>query len=144
MKPYACTHVAHKKQTAAVSLPARNYVIAVEHKLQAPLKMLNYHVYCQTRKKVLVPWTIEAINPPNLTFRQFLSNKVDFEETELDQTFVGKSKDKLDLVSADLVAADVIQTFGPYVKYLVNSNPTVRPSGAQGRPMFLAKWQFVY
>jgi len=31
-------------------------------------KMLNYYVFCQTRKKTLVPWTIEALKPPNVTF----------------------------------------------------------------------------
>jgi len=42
-------------------------------------KMLKYYVFCQTRKKTLVPWTIEALEPPNVTFREFLSKKVDLD-----------------------------------------------------------------
>ena len=45
--------------------------------------------------------------------------KVDLDGLRLENTFVGKSKDSLDPVAPDLVAADVIQTFGPFVKYYV-------------------------
>jgi len=38
-------------------------------------KMLNYYAFCQTRKKTHVPWTIEALEPPNVTFLEFLSKK---------------------------------------------------------------------
>jgi len=31
-------------------------------------KMLNYHVFCQKRKRTLVPWMIEALEAPNVTF----------------------------------------------------------------------------
>ena len=30
--------------------------------------MLNYNVFFQTRKKTLVPWMIETLEPPNVTF----------------------------------------------------------------------------
>ena len=72
--------------------------------------MLNYHVFCSSKNKTLVPWTIEALNPPNVTFREFLYSKFDLHgrtPRKLDKTFVGRSKEKLDLVGADLVAADV-------------------------------------
>ena len=61
---------------------------------------------------MLVPWMIEALEPPNVTFREFLSQKVDLDGLRLENTFVGRSKDSLDSVAPDLVAADVIQTFG--------------------------------
>jgi len=68
-----------------------------------------------------VPWMIEGMEPPNGTFREFLSEKVDLDGLQLGKTFVGKSKDNLDPVTPDLVAADsVIRTFGPFVKYLSN------------------------
>ena len=89
-------------------------------------KMLNYYVFCQTRKHTLVPWTIEALDPPNMTFREFLSKKVDLDGLQLGKTFVGKSKDNLDPVTPDLVAADVIRTFGPFVKYFVEQMTPAR------------------
>ena len=89
-------------------------------------KMLNYYVFCQTRKKTLVPWTIEALEPPNMTFREFLSKKVDLDGLQLGKTFVGKSKDNLDPVTPDLVTADVIRTFGPFVKYFVEQMTPAR------------------
>ena len=98
-------------------------------------KMLNYSVFCQTRKKTLVPWTMEALDPPNVTFRQFLSQKVRLDVLQLDKTFVGKSKTNLDPVAPDLVVADVIQTFGPFVKYFVEQM-TARLV-TQGRPMYM-------
>ena len=53
-----------------------------------------------------------------MTFREFLSQKVDLDGLQLGKTFVGKSKDNLDSVTPDLVAADVIRSFGSFVKYL--------------------------
>jgi len=97
-------------------------------------KMLNYYVFCQTRKKTLVPWMIEALEPPNVTFRELLSTKVDLDGLQLGKTFVGKSKDNLDPVTPDLVAADVIRTFGPFVKYFVEQMTPARLV-TQGRPI---------
>ena len=87
-----------------------------------------------SKNKTLVPWTIEALNPPNVTFREFLCSKFDLHgrtPRELDKTFVGRSKEKLDLVGADLVAADVVQTFGPYVKYLVKEVNSIMTDGPE-------------
>jgi len=51
---------------------------------------------------------IEGMEPPNGTFREFLSKKVDLDGLQLGKTFVGKFKDNLDPVTPDLVAADVM------------------------------------
>ena len=59
---------------------------------------------------------IEALEPPNVTFWEFLSKKVDLDGLQLGKTFAGKSKDNLDPMTPDLVAADVIHTFGQFVK----------------------------
>jgi len=82
------------------------------------------HFARQERKHV--PCTIEGLEPPNVTFREFLSEKVDLDGLQLDKTFVGKSKDNLDPVIPDLVAADVICTFGPFVKYFVEQMTPAR------------------
>ena len=59
----------------------RNLVGEIPEKSEPKLflkegKMLNYYVFCQTRKKTLVPWTIEALEPPNVTFREFFPKKL--------------------------------------------------------------------
>ena len=54
-----------------------------------------------------------------MTFREFLASKIELDGLELDKTFVGRSKESLDAVAPDLVAAIVVQTFGPFVKYYV-------------------------
>lgn len=91
-----------------------------------------------SRGKTLVPWTIEGLHPPppNVTSRRFLSSKVDLCQPiprKLDKTFVGRSKEKLDLVDADLSAADVVQNFGPYVKYLVKEKASTVRDQNEGR-----------
>jgi len=45
--------------------------------------------------------------------------------SQLGKTFVGKSKDNLDHVTPDLVAADVIRTFGPLALFV--DPPCLRP-----------------
>ena len=101
-------------------------------------KMLNYHVFCPTRSRTLVPWRIEALESPNVTFREFLSSKFDLDGLELDKSFVGRSKENLDPVAPDLVAANVIQTFGPFAKYHVKEL-TSTSRVTQGRLM-LCSW----
>lgn len=49
---------------------------------------------------------------------------------ELQSTFVGNMKEKLDLVDSDLEIADVTRMFGSFVKFVVQSiHPTVVPAG---------------
>ena len=36
-------------------------------------KMLNFTVYKKTSRKTSVPWRIHVVNPPDLTFRGFLT-----------------------------------------------------------------------
>ena len=65
------------------------------------------YVFCSMRNKLLVSCTYEALNPPNMTFQEFLCRKLDQdghtfsgggggEPPELDKTFAGSSKQKLD------------------------------------------------
>ena len=44
--------------------------------------------------KTLIPWQIKPVNPPNFSLFDSLESSV--------KTFVGKAKDKLDLVDSDL------------------------------------------
>ena len=50
------------------------------------------------------------VDPPNLTFSQFFRD-LEVIDLELSQTYVGKAKDRLDLVDSDLVTADVTTLF---------------------------------
>ena len=71
----------------------------------------------------LLPWTIKVVNPPNSysTYSQFFES-VELSGTDqprLNQTYVGKAKDRLDLVDSGLVIADVAPMFGPYTKFVL-------------------------
>ena len=46
-----------------------------------------------------MPWTIKVVNPPNSTHSQFFESVElsDTNQPRLNQTYVGKAKDRLDL-----------------------------------------------
>ena len=79
----SCAHAQIQKRSRCSCLcfwRVRNLVGEIPEKSELNLllkegKMLNYYVFCQTRKKTLVPWTIEALEPPNMTFQEFLFKK---------------------------------------------------------------------
>ena len=93
-------------------------------------KMLNFTVYHRTARKTLVPWRINKVTPPDVTFRGFYheqgsrfvqgrSSGPSATLLELHATYVGSSKEQLDQVDPDLGVLEVIRTFGPYAKFLV-------------------------
>ena len=86
------------------------------------MSIINYSVYCNSKRRSILPWQISSINPPSLTFRNFFLAEVRprcEDNCEISDVFVGKSKDSLDRVNIELVIADVISIFGPFVKYTV-------------------------
>ena len=99
--------------------------------------LLNFTVCVPSRFscKTVVPWTIKVVNPPNSTYSQFFES-VELSSTDqprLNQTYVGKAKDRLDLVDAGLVIADVAPMFGPYTKFVLRERDD-RVSLTSGRP----------
>ncbi len=86
--------------------------------------LLNFTV-CESGK-VILPWSIKALDPPNLTFKGFFLY-LKLSDLELSQTYVGKAKDRLDLVDSDLMIADVTVLFGAYAKFLT-SRKSNKPS----------------
>ena len=90
---------------------------------------MNFTVYNKTARTTVVPWRILGVNPPDLTFRGFYykegvryiecGSDISATQLELDTTFVGRNKERMDLVDPDLIVLDIIATFGPYVKFLV-------------------------
>ena len=102
--------------------------------------LLNFTVCVPSRFsfKTVVPWTIKVVNPPNSTYSLFFES-VELSGTDqmtLNQTFVGKAKDRLDLVDSGLVVADVAPTFGPYTKFVLRDSDD-QVSRTTGKP-FLA------
>lgn len=66
------------------------------------------------------------MNPPDITFRGFYHQdgtryieSGSCSQLELQTTYVGRSKDQLDVVDSDLKVLDVTSVFGPYAKFLV-------------------------
>ena len=92
--------------------------------------IVNYTVCCLSRRRTVIPWTISAVDPPSSTFRSFFAAQVQPHaqcvDSTFSQAFTGKSKDSLDAVDPDLVINDVMQVFGPYLKYTIDqANPEV-------------------
>ena len=93
----------------------------------ATIEMLNFTVYSKTARKTLVPWRIHGVNPPDVTFggfyyqegTRFVDGSHSAAQLELHTTFVGSSKERMDLVDSELKVLDVIGVFGPYAKFLV-------------------------
>ena len=90
--------------------------------------MLNFTVYNRTASRTLVPWRIHGVNRPDITFRGFSYHEatrfieggsLSTSRLELISTFVGTSKERIDLVDSNLKALDVISVFGPYAKFIV-------------------------
>ncbi len=84
------------------------------------MTIINYCVFCITNRKSVLPWQICAVNPPSLTFTNFFLSEVLPQcgnRCEISDVFVGKTKESLDHVSCELVIADVISVFGPFVKF---------------------------
>ena len=85
--------------------------------------MLKYAILNNTTNRTLSPWRIESVNPPNATFRSFFNQRSRLDgvlDVDLVSTYVGKNKEDLDPVNDDLVVLEVINVFGPFVKYLVD------------------------
>ena len=87
--------------------------------------MISYTILTSGSKKILAPWRIQLVNPPDVSFRGF------FHETavhgiessnsgryELQSTYVGKSKaEMMDEVDSDMKVLEVSQVFGSYTKF---------------------------
>ena len=69
----------------------------------------------------LVPWRIQGIHPPNITFRlehgsRFIEGSLNSLGFELHSTFVGTSEERMDLLVNPVV--EVTRVFGPYAKFV--------------------------
>ena len=61
------------------------------------------------------------MNPPNSTFRNFFCSEVllNCDRCTIQEVFVGKIKDSLDVVDSELIIGNIAQVFGPYVNFIV-------------------------
>ena len=92
------------------------------------MALVNTSVYCISDRRTILPWTIQAVDPPDTTFHSFYHSHVsrhlnasENSPLHLKETFVGSKKETLDKVDPDLVLKDVTAAFGPFVKYVVSS-----------------------
>ncbi len=75
---------------------------------------VNFTVYCNKTKKTLLPWRISGVHQPSHTFKTFFEGEVREKlqsSVVLEETFVGRSKEKLDVVTLDLLICDVVSVF---------------------------------
>ena len=87
---------------------------------------INVCVACLTSKTTLLPWNIVSANDREHSFRGFYDSCIqhrirsDQEGTyELVRAELGSCKEKLDQVDLDLPVITVVESFGRFLKYLV-------------------------
>ena len=121
-------HAIAHAQTYFGSLAARRSLTKFFcQSLKCTTLMLNFTVYNRSNSRTLVPWRIHGVNPPDISFRGFYHNEATrfieggsaASRLELQSTFVGASKERMDLVDSSLKAMDVISVFGLYAKFIV-------------------------
>ena len=74
---------------------------------------------------MILPWKISAVNSPLCTFKDSFESEIKpqcNDDCVLSQVFTGKTKDTLDIVDANLIIAQVIPMFGPFVKYTIDQD----------------------
>ena len=103
--------------------------------------LVNVQVYCSSLKRTLSPWQIMSPHPPDVSFSDFFEHTIAGmleKPCELESVYVGKSKDVLDKADKYLNLAQVVATFGSYVK-LVTREPSTDaatvPSKEKSQPM---------
>ena len=87
------------------------------------MSIVNYSVFCQFNKRVVLPWRIASVDPPSLSFFHFYDSIVKSQREQLcsshpSETFIGKGKNDLFPVDQELVIIDVVPVFGPYIKFV--------------------------
>lgn len=88
------------------------------------MALVNVSVYCQTLKRMLLPWRIMSDDSPDSTFGTLFREKVKpsvTHECELERVYVGRDKVCLDETDMSLNVAQVTSTFGSFVKYTVRT-----------------------
>lgn len=84
--------------------------------------IIDYAVYCQTKRRNLLPWKITSVDHPSCTFKEFFETIVkpactaststaNPPEIVLNEMYVGKGKDSLDSVDCDLIIDVVVPVF---------------------------------
>ena len=94
--------------------------------------VIDYTVYCQTKRRCLFPWKITSVGNPSCTFKEFFdtnikpactasssSSSADPPQIILNEVYIGRAKDSLDLVDFDLIIEEVVPAFGRFVKFAV-------------------------
>ena len=86
--------------------------------------LLNVLVVANRDSRTLLGWEIIRCFSPEATFET--------DQVQLESCFVGNEKHQLDKTNVDLPIADVVATFGPYIKLFVSfadgaPDPVPRP-----------------
>lgn len=90
--------------------------------------LLNVLVVANEDSRTLLGWEIMKCLSPEATFGSLFHEKLlprinllpcPRDQVQLESCFVGKEKHKLDKTSVDLPIADVVDMFGPYIKFFV-------------------------
>ena len=84
--------------------------------------LANVTVYCLKTKSTLTQWRIVTVNPPDVTFIDFLrDSNLTQSPFELKKVYVGKQKDCVDEADITMCVSQVVSMFGPFIKFHVES-----------------------
>ena len=103
--------------------------------------LLNVLVVANGDSRTLLGWEIMRCSSPEATFETLFHEKLlprinslpcPRDQVQLESCFVGNEKHQLDKTNVDLPIADVVATFGPYIKLFVSfadgaPDPVPRP-----------------
>ncbi len=88
------------------------------------MTLMNYMVYCKSSKKILLLWQIVSVHQPSHTYLSFFESEVKQKcppDCQLNQVYVGKTKEAIDQVDPSLIISDVTVIFGNFVKFTTES-----------------------
>ena len=90
--------------------------------------LANVTVYCLKTKSTLTQWRIVTMNPPDVTFIDFLrDSNLTQSPFELKKVYVGKQKDCVDEADITMCVSQVVSMFGPFIKFHVESRSSSLP-----------------
>ena len=84
--------------------------------------LANVTVYCLNTKATLTQWRFQTVNPPDVTFIDFLrDSNLTQSPCELKKVYVSKQKDCVDEADITMCVSQVICMFGHFIKFHVEN-----------------------
>ena len=85
--------------------------------------LVNCIVVSANQNKVIYPWKITHATEDNISIKEFFLRNIrnSLENCVLVKAYLGKSKDSLDLIDLDIDLKSSVNSFGPFIKFVVDN-----------------------